>query len=163
MDAGSVDAGLLGESRESSEVELLGPVSRNNQWQAKAGRGSDLSGFAVDFAAREAPCPQGHRSIDWKEMRDQHGHPKLSIRFDEQTCRECSCRSRCTRAQDKPRRLSLRSQEELLQLQRRRKLQETEEFQVTSAKRAGIEGTFSQGVRALGLRQSRSIGLQKAS
>jgi transposase len=34
---------------------------------------------------------------------------------------------------------------------------------VTYAKRAGIEGTHSQGVRALGLRQSRYIGLQKAS
>ena len=130
---------------------------------AQPGKGYDLSGFEVDFAAREATCPQRHKSIDWREMRDQHGHPKLSIRFDEQTCRECPCRSLCTRAQEKPRRLSIRSQEEFLQLQRRRKQQETEEFQVTYANRAGIEGTLSQGVRALGLRQSRYIGLQKAS
>ncbi len=34
---------------------------------------------------------------------------------------------------------------------------------MTYAKRAGIEGTHSQGVRVLGLRQSRYIGLQKAS
>lgn len=162
-DAGYVDAGLLVESRERYGVELLGPVSRNNQWQAKAGNGYDLSGFDVDFVAREATCPQGHKSIDWKEMRDQHGHPKLYIRFDEKTCRECPCRSLCTRAQEKPRRLSLRSQEEFLQLQRTRKQQETEEFQVTYAQRAGIEGTHSQGVRALGLRQTRYIGLQKAS
>lgn len=163
VDAGYVDAGLLVESRESYGVDLLGPVSRNNQWQAKAGKGYDLSGFEVDFVAREATCPQGHTSIDWKEMRDQHGHPKLYIRFDEKTCRECPCRSLCTRAQEKPRRLSIRSQEEFLQLQRRRKQQDTEEFQVTYAKRAGIEGTHSQGVRALGLRQSRYIGIQKAS
>jgi transposase len=163
VDAGYVDAGLLVESRERYGAELLGPVSRNNQWQAKAGKGYDLSGFEVDFAAREATCPQGHKSIDWKEMRDQHGHPKLYIRFDEKTCRQCPCRSLCTRAQEKPRRLSLRSQEEFLQLQRRRKQQETEEFQVTYAKRAGIEGTHSQAVRTLGLRQCRYIGLQKAS
>ncbi len=163
VDAGYVDAGLLVESREQYGVELLGPVSRNNQWQAKAGKGYDLSGFEVDFAAREATCPQGHKSIHWSEMRDQHGHPKLYIRFDEQTCRECPCRSLCTRAQEKPRRLSIRSQEEFLQLQRRRKQQETEEFQVTYANRAGIEGTHSQGVRAFGLRQVRYIGLQKAS
>lgn len=93
VDAGYVDAGLLVESHERYGVELLGPVSRNNQWQAKAGKGYDLSGFEVDFAAREATCPQGYTSIDWKEMRDQHGHPKLYIRFDEQTCRECPCRS----------------------------------------------------------------------
>jgi len=48
VDAGYVDAGLLVESRESYGVELLGPVSRNNQWQAKAGKGYDLSGFEVD-------------------------------------------------------------------------------------------------------------------
>jgi len=44
-----------------------------------------------------------------------------------------------------------------------RKQQETAEFRVTYALRAGIEGTHSQGVRTLGLRQSRYIGLQKAS
>lgn len=163
VDAGYVDAGLIGENRERYGVELLGPVSRNNQWQAKAGKGYDLSGFDVDFAAREATCPQGHKSIHWWETHDQHGHPKLSIRFDEKTCRECPCRLLCTRAQSKPRRLSVRSQEEFLQLQRTRLQQETEEFQVTYAKRAGVEGTHSQGVRTLGLRQSRSIGLQKAS
>ncbi len=163
VDAGYVDAGLLVESRESYGVDLLGPVSRNNQGQAKAGKGYDLSGFEVDFVAREATCPQGQKSIDWKEMRDQHGHPKLYLRFDEKTCRECPCRSLCTRAQEKPRRLSIRSQEDFLQLQRRRKQQDTEDFQVTYAKRAGIEGTHSQGVRALGLRQCRYLGLQKAS
>jgi transposase len=163
VDAGYVDAGLLVESHERYEVELLGPVSRNNQWQAKAGKGYDLSGFEVDFEAKEATCPQGQKSIDWKDMRDQHGHPKLYIRFDEQTCRQCPCRSLCTRAEVKPRRLSIRSQEEFLQLQRRREQQETEAFQVTYAKRAGIEGTHSQAVRTLGLRQCRYIGLQKAS
>jgi transposase len=122
-----------------------------------------LSSFAIDFAAKEATCPQGHTSIYWKEMDDQHGHPKLYIRFDGKTCRECPCRSLCTRAQEKPRQLSIRSQEEFLQLQRRREQLETEEFQVTYAKRAGIEGTHSQGVRALGLRQSRYIGLPKVS
>ena len=69
-----------------------------------------------------------------------------------QRSRQCPCRSLCTRAQ-----------EEFLQLQRRRKQQDTQEFQVTYAKRAGIEGTHSQGVQALGLRQCRSSGLQKAS
>ena len=36
VDAGYVDAGLLVESRERYGVELLGPVSRNNQWQARS-------------------------------------------------------------------------------------------------------------------------------
>jgi transposase len=143
-DAGYVDAGWIAESRECYGVELLGPVSTHNHWQAKAGKGSDLSGCALDFAAKAATCPQGHTSISWKEMRDQHGHPKLYIRFEGKTCRECPCRSLCTRAQEKPRQLSIRSQEEFLQLQRRREQLETEEFQVTYAKGAGIEGTPSE-------------------
>src|SRR5690348_3863995 len=51
VDAGYVDAGALVESRELYGVELVGPVSRNNQWQAKAGKGYDQSGFALDFEA----------------------------------------------------------------------------------------------------------------
>jgi hypothetical protein len=62
-DAGYVDAGWIAESRECSGVELLGPVSTNNHWQAKAAKGYDLSGFALDFAAKAATCPQGHTSI----------------------------------------------------------------------------------------------------
>lgn len=38
---------------------------------------------------------------------------------------------------------------------------EREEGRQLYAKRAGIEGTLSQGVRAFGLRRSRDIGLAK--
>lgn len=163
VDAGYVDAGAIVESRELYGVELVGPVSRNNQWQAKAGKGYDQSGFALDFETQEATCPQGHKSVHWLERTDQHGHPNLLIRFDQKTCRECPYRSLCTRAQNKPRLLTIRSKEEFLQLQRTRALQETEAFQAIYAMRSGIEGTHSQGVRALGLRQSHYIGLQKTS
>jgi transposase len=97
VDAGYVDAGAFVESREQYGIELLGPVSRNNQWQAKAGKGSDLSGFDVYFVAKEATCPQGHKSVHWRKRTDQHRHPHLNIRFSEKTCRECPCRSLCTR------------------------------------------------------------------
>jgi transposase len=40
-----------------------------------------------------------------------------------------------------------------------RQREETAEFKDASRHRAGIEGTHSQAVRALGLRRSRSIGL----
>jgi transposase len=63
VDAGYVDAGWMAQSRECYGVELLGPVSRNNQWQAKAAKGYDLSGCALDVAAKAATCPQGHTSI----------------------------------------------------------------------------------------------------
>jgi IS5 family transposase len=48
-------------------------------------------------------------------------------------------------------------------LQQARKLQQTEAFQKTYDQRAGIEGTHSQAVRALGLRRTRYFGLEKTS
>jgi transposase len=42
-----------------------------------------------------------------------------------------------------------------------RKREETDEFKDAYRHRAGIEGTHSQGVRAMGLRRSRYIGLPK--
>lgn len=42
-----------------------------------------------------------------------------------------------------------------------RQREETEAYKQVYRHRAGIEGTHSQGVRALGLRRSRSIGLAK--
>ena len=144
VDAGYVDAGAIVESREQYGIELVGPVSKNNQWQAKAGKGYDQSGCSVDFEIKEATCPQGQKSVQWLERTDQHGHPNLLIRFDLKTCRECPCRSLCTRAQNKPRLLTIRSQEEFLQLQRIRKLQGTEAFRTMYAMRSGIEGTHSE-------------------
>jgi transposase len=46
VDAGYVDAAEILHSRITYGIELLGPVSRNNQWQTKAGQGYDLSGFS---------------------------------------------------------------------------------------------------------------------
>ncbi len=42
-----------------------------------------------------------------------------------------------------------------------RERQTTQSFKDKYKKRAGIEGTISQGVRAFGLRRSRYIGLEK--
>ncbi len=163
VDEGYVDAGALVESRERYAIVLLGPVSKNNQWQAKAGQGYDRSGFSIDWEAKEATCPQGKKSVYWRERTDQHGHPNISVRFDRHQCRHCSTRSLCTRSAKDPRLLTIRSKEEFLQLQCTRQEQETSEFRATYATRSGIEGTHSQGVRALGLRRSRYIGLEKTA
>lgn len=46
-------------------------------------------------------------------------------------------------------------------LQRARERAKTEDFKVLYARRAGVEGTISQGVRVMGLRRSRYIGQEK--
>ena len=43
----------------------------------------------------------------------------------------------------------------------RRKQEQTKEFAQIYARRAGVEGTISQGVRMMGLRRSRYIGEEK--
>lgn len=58
-------------------------------------------------------------------------------------------------------RTPIRRQEQYLALKQRREQEQTREFTEVYAKRAGIEGTISQGVRMMGLRRSRYIGQEK--
>ncbi len=57
--------------------------------------------------------------------------------------------------------MTLHPKERMQALLTARQREETEEYKQVYRYRAGIEGTHSQGVRALGLRRSRYIGLPK--
>ncbi|MBV9279547.1 MAG: transposase, partial [Chloroflexi bacterium] len=62
-----------------------------------------------------------------------------------------------------PRRtVTVRPEEQYRALQAARQREGTDEFKEEYARRAGVEGTISQGVRAFGLRRSRYIGQAKA-
>ncbi len=163
LDAGYVDAEQVLQSRSRHEIEVIGPVSQNYQWQAKAGEGYDLASFHIDWDKQQATCPQGKESVKWTPGTDQYGHPKIAIRFGLHDCRDCPVRSLCTRSVTAPRILAVRTQAEFEVLQSARQLQQTEAFQARYAQRSGIEGTHAQGVRALGLRRTRYIGLRKTS
>jgi transposase len=160
LDAGYVDAETILLSRERQGIEVIGPVSQNNQWQAKKG-GYDASQFVIDWQAQVAVCPQGQTSVTWTPKTDQYGHPTVSIRFGLHECRACPCRSLCTRSATNPRLLTIRQQAEFEVLQQARLRQQTDEFRVRYARRSGIEGTHSQAVRALGLRRTRYFGFSK--
>ncbi|GHO90260.1 hypothetical protein KSF_003080 [Reticulibacter mediterranei] len=128
MDAGYVDAERLISSQQRYEVTLIGPVSRNNQWQAKAAQGYDLACFQINWEARQATCRQDKQSVKWTERKDQHGHPKVAIRFGLQDCRDCPARALCTCSARAPRILAVRHQAEYETLRQARSLQQTEEF-----------------------------------
>ena len=81
--------------------------------------------------------------------------------FDEDDCGACEARSLCTRSKDQARRLRLQPRAQYEALQAARQLQATEAGRQLYNKRAGIEGTISQGVRGFGLRQARYWGLAK--
>lgn len=163
LDAGYVDAGIILHSRHQHGIEVIGPVSQNNQWQAKAGEGYDLASFSIDWQKQQATCPQGKTSVKWTPRVDQHGHPKVAIRFGLHDCRACPARAQCTRSATAPRLLAVRTQAEFEVLQSARKQQDTPTFRARYAQRSGIEGTHSQAVRSLGLRRTRYFGLPKTA
>ena len=69
----------------------------------------------------------------------------------------------CTRAKDQARRLRLHRQAEHEALKAARERLATKDGRRLYARRAGIEGTLSQGVRVFGLRRSRYRGLARTS
>ena len=157
------DAGIIF-SREQYGIEVIGPVSQNNQWQAKAGAGYELASFHIDWQKQQATCPQGKQSVKWTPRTDQHGHPsRIAIRFGLHDCRDCPARALCTRSATAPRILAVRTQAAFEVLQIARQHQQTEPFHVRYARRSGIEGTHSQAVRSLGLRRTRYFGLPKTA
>lgn len=55
----------------------------------------------------------------------------------------------------------IRPHEQYEALRKRRRFEESDEYAQAYAKRAGVEGTISQGIRRCGLRRSRYLGLVK--
>jgi transposase len=137
------------------------PLSQNSSWQSKIDGGYDITKFTLDWDIQQAICPQGKRAASWKERPDARGERATFILFSKTDCLNCDARERCTRAKSQGRLLHLPARQQYEALQTARDRMDSEEGQPRYNKRAGIEGTLSQGVRAYGLRQSRYRGLAK--
>ena len=161
VDAAYIDAALLVSSRDAHGIELLGPPRPNVRWQSQVAGAHTLEQFAVDWEQQQVQCPQGKTSATWVERVTPTGSPLIYVRFSLQDCGACATRALCTRSQQRARVLLLppRAQYEALHAARAR--QASAAGQQRYARRAGIEGTLSQGVRAFGLRRSRYRGLAK--
>ena len=142
-------------------VEVLGPVSEDTSWQAKSGQGYAIDSFRIDWDEKAVTCPQGQTTRHWNPKQDEYGNDLIHIQFPRSVCLSCEYRSNCTRSKKHPRTLLLRPQAQHEALQEARKRQKTQQWRDKYAKRAGIEGTISQGVRSFGLRQARYVGLAK--
>lgn len=92
---------------------------------------------------------------------DRNDHEVIHSKFAAKDCLACPVRSQCTHALKEPRSIMIRAQPTYEVLQHARQRQQTPAFKDLYAKRAGIEGTLSQGVRAFGLRRSRYVGEAK--
>ncbi len=119
--------------------------------------------FTVDFAKQVVTCPTGHTSIQWEPRIDNRGNASIYVRFSPTDCGPCPHRTQCTksRAMHPRHSLAIRPQAQYEALQQRRAEEASAAYVHEYARRAGIEGTISQGVRRAGMRRSRYIGLTK--
>ena len=161
VDAAYVDAELLVDSREELGIDLVGPPRPNPSWQGKVEGGYTLDRFEVDWDERRVRCPQGKLSSAWSRQVDHTGTPYVSVMFRKADCAACAARLLCTRAAHQARHLKLPPRAEHEALKAARERLATKEGRRCYARRAGIEGTLSQGVRAFGLRRSRYRGLAR--
>jgi len=160
VDAAYVDAALLVQSRQEYGIDLLGPTRDNASWQTKVDGAYDIDQFAIDWDHQQVQCPQGKWASAWRERHDPSGRVSIVVQFRQGDCQACEARALCTRAkQARSLRFHPREQHEALEAARARF--RTDAGRDLYKRRAGIEGTLSQGVRAFGLRRTRYRGIDK--
>ena len=161
VDTGYIDAQLVVESSRTYGIELFGPMRPNPSWQARTG-GIAAAQFQIDWDNQKARCPMGKQSVYWHEYQTkEYARSVVKIRFKNEDCLNCLSRTTCVRNKKAGRSLQVpsRAMYEVLE-QTRRKL-DSSEGRNEYKKRAGIEGTISQGVRRGTMRRSRYRGLEK--
>ena len=161
VDTGYMGADLLVTSRGQYGIDLCGPVRTDTSWQTRQGVGLDLSCFFIDWETKRVICPEGNRSTRWNERKNDTGRDMVVVRMDAAVCQVCLRREQCTQAKSGGRMLTFRPQAQYTALQEARERQESPEFKERYKRRAGIEGTMSQGTRSFELRQTRYVGLAK--
>lgn len=163
VDLAYVDGGHLVSCQTDYGVDLVGPVPPDNSWQAQANQGFAVPCFSLDWANQQVTCPAGKVSRSWRPEQDKRGNDLITVSFAQADCRACAHRLNCTSGRVSPRTIHFRPQAEHIALQAARQRQQTAQFKQAYKKRAGVEGTISQGTRSFDLRRSRYIGLAKTS
>src|SRR6266581_5951764 len=159
VDTGYVISDHLVTSNER-QVDLLGPIRQDSSWQTRAAAGFGVACFTIDWEAHQATCPVGKTSVIWYPTHDNRGVPVINIRFAQRDCAACPQRAQCV-SSSRSRALTIRDRAAYEAAAQARLRQNTEAFKQAYSRRAGIEGTLSQGVRLGNLRRTRSIGLPK--
>lgn len=161
VDSAYVDAALLVQSQTQHGITLVGPTRGNPTWQAKTAGAYTPEQFVVDWEKEQVTCPQGKVAPYWAERIDHNGKPCITVDFSTRDCHPCPVRALCTRKESGVRRLKLQPQAQQVALQQARQHHASKAGQKLYRQRAGIEGTFSQAVRAFDLRHTRYRGLAK--
>jgi len=158
VDSGYVDAGLLAGSRRDHGLSLEGPVRGVS---SRVGHGYELRHFAIDWDGERVTCPRGKTSVSWRTIRAADGGPRIQALFSRTDCGACPARTLCTPATSTRRHVHFHTREDYEALNAARARMADPAWVERYRRRAGVEGTLSQGVRAFGMRRSRYIGLAK--
>ncbi|MGH8071898.1 MAG: transposase [Candidatus Entotheonellia bacterium] len=144
-------------------MDRLGPTRLDDHWQARAGAGFDAQHVQIDWDQPHATCPAGKTRISWTPAIENRENPVIKVKFSTKDCRRCDPVTPWIRSKKRyPRRtLTIRPQPPYQALQTARQREATEAFQAEYARRAGIEGTISRGIRSTRLRRTRYIGLAR--
>jgi transposase len=161
MDQGYMNIRHVVAAERDYGIHIIGYPMGDSSWQAQEAMGFDLPHFAIDWHQKVVFCPLHHASRYWTAGKDSQGEPVTKVEFSAKDCGACPQRVHCTHSQTSGRRLSIRPQVEYEALQKLRQEVQSEAFKTKYRKRAGIEGTISQAVRAYNFRRARYIGLAK--
>ncbi len=161
VDSGYVDAEALFTSQATYEINLVGPTREDTGWQSRQGNGFAARDFVIDWENQQAICPTGVRSLRWLPAKNIRGKPVIQIHFSKSDCRSCPSQSLCTRSNPPRRSITVWPEVHHKALLAAREREKTEAFSEQYARRAGVEGVISQGVRLCGMRRARYIGLAK--
>lgn len=161
VDHGYMSVDHLVHARDDHNIDLMGAVPDDNSWQARQG-GYDSRHFAIDWDNEVAVCPQDHPINSWSLAKTRSQRPVVKIKFRRKDCKACPTISLCTKNNEKRRTLTILAPQSHFEAQQSaRQRQQTAEFKEACTLRAGVEGTISQAVCALGARRSRYRGLAK--
>lgn len=159
VDEGYTTTRAILDAQQDYGVELLGPVRTNRSWQTRDQQGFDLSQFHIDWQRKSVTCPAGQTTQRWYPNFPKGDEPIITVRFPIPLCKPCPVHQLCTRR--RARVISFLPQPMYDTLQAARQREQTDDFKSAYKRRAGVENTFSQGVRAFDMRRSRYRGLAK--
>jgi transposase len=146
---------------EFGNVLLACDIFQNIEIKAKAKQRFSNTDFKIDWDKKTATCPMAKTSYTWQERKNEFGTDVIYMQFRPKDCHPCASRALCTKAKTTGRKLLMQPQRHQESIAAMRTFMASDEAKELYEQRAGIEGTLSQGIRTMGLRQTRYRGLKE--